>query len=86
MFKHFFIFSPLACHYTCDTCIGPRNTDCIYCAGNRGNNITKTPINQVCGCPDGFYDFLKPFCEGKFIFSHNTRILTKIFFSLRRSG
>ncbi len=61
-------FLYLVCDYSCQSCSGPKNTDCITCAANRGENITRLPINQICGCPPGFYDYIKPECEGYNLF------------------
>ncbi len=55
------------CHYSWESCFGPFLTDCNTCAANRGDNNTKLPINGLCLCQKGKFDFLKPSCEGNIV-------------------
>ena len=44
------------CHYTCKTCDGPLETDCLTCNTTASENRIYDSTNKKCLCEPKFYD------------------------------
>ncbi|KAM3127348.1 hypothetical protein pb186bvf_020548 [Paramecium bursaria] len=55
-----FNFSP--CIYSCLTCFGPSQAECLTCPATRDMIVNMIGIDQMCQCQDGLYDNLVATC------------------------
>ena len=45
-----------ACHYSCLTCDGPNEDDCLLCDSDTSLNRQVTPTDKQCVCNDHYFD------------------------------
>ncbi|EAR95397.3 transmembrane protein, putative (macronuclear) [Tetrahymena thermophila SB210] len=71
------------CHYSCQSCFGSFQNQCLACQNTRGSDSSNNPFQGICSCQSGYIETYQSECE---LTPQNVSAATKATYAFAISG
>ncbi|KAL4464822.1 hypothetical protein ABPG74_011383 [Tetrahymena malaccensis] len=71
------------CHYSCQSCFGSYQNQCLACMSTRGSDSSNNPSFGICSCQSGYIESYQSYCD---LMPQNVVVATKATYAFAISG